>query len=293
MPSLPRSLFLVALTVGMAIGLSVPVLGLGVGRYHTVCVTGKVLGWSGPIEAPTAIAVSPPGGLINFSVRQTDSALSGYAGLGTAGSAFPVNGTGYVSSVRNWTLRAETAEKVFGWGDNQSCGSHVLTASTTEWASYVGTLAAGAAPPGIGERSATPSQLDGPWPSVELSGSYGQSPIGTFTWHASGDQVTFSSSPDLSFLFHSVRRELVNGSFIGLGLVANFSEIGFGVPIGEGGTSLGTFAATEPGGFPGVSLNTQLTYILPADDDQGTWSVYYAGSGSAFPLGGYLFERIA
>ncbi len=287
-----RAWTLASLALGVAAGLGIPTVVLGVAPYHDVCVTGQILGWSGPVDAPATIAISPPGGHVNFSVNQINVGPPWYGGLGSFGSTYPESGVGFVSSVRNWTLRAVVAEREFGSGENASCAPYSLTASTVSQVSYVGTLGIGGAPAGIGVRSPTPTQLDGPAPSVDLAASYTLQPLVTFSWHANGDQVIVSSASNLSAFFSHVGQEVVNGSPAGLGLEANFNEIGFGVPIRNNVTALGTFPATEPGGFPGVTLQIHLTYILPADDDQGSWAVYYAGAGSTYPLGGYLFEQI-
>jgi len=295
-----RSSIGVALAVGCVIGVATSTLLLGLGSASTLCFRGPALGSSGPTISPDAVAVPPPGGFVNWSVGQTEGHLGGYLGLGDSSSSFPVNASGLSFSVRNWTLYSVTAGGVPTLMRHGSCPAYELVASTVSWGGLAGSLPGRSASAGIGERSLVPVQLEGGWlpgdlrnySSVFLNGSYGPAPVASFSWHSiGGGEVDVRAPVNLSAQFSYVGPVRVNGSFIGLGLRATLSEITFGVSILSRGSVVGIFAGGEPSGFPGVHLSIQITYILPATVDQGTWAVYAAGGGSGYPLGGYLFEQ--
>lgn len=249
---------------------------------------------------PDAVIVPPPGGLVNWTVTGT----SGPAGHGfwKSSSNTPSNDTGLEFRVLNWTLRSVSASGVAALTGPGACPKYSLTASDFSYGSFIGGIPGGAAPAGVGERSEVPAHIQGDWlpgdlggyPSVELNGTYGAAPIATFSWTPSPvDQVDVHSTSDLASLFSLVGPMRLNGSFLGLRLVANFEKISFAVPISSNGNPLGTFDASVPDSFPGATLAIRATYIFPAASDQGTWAVYPAGGGSSYPLGGYLFVRLA
>jgi hypothetical protein len=83
----------------------------------------------------------------------------------------------------------------------------------------------------------------------------------------------------------------VDHTFIGLGPRVQLSEIHFGVPIHLLNGTLELIPSGFPSAVPAVLLSITITYVFPVTDDQGTWNMYPAGGGGAFPLGGFVFEQ--
>lgn len=288
-----RSPITIALVIGVAAGLATPGIALG---FHFDCIRGARVGWSGYIRTPYMVAVPPPGGFVNF----TASFWNVTGGYGSTDSRdYPSSNIVVSDQNRNWSLYHQQSKLVVGLGQNPSCPANVLTVSgyPADWAT--GTLPNTSTPAGIGERSTVPSQysfdiepLAGP--TAVLNGSYGLQPLLNFSWHQVGvGFVSVTSTEALGNLSISVK-PIWNGTvFVGLGLTTNLTEIQFGIPILAQSGSLGIYVASLPSDSPNWGLLNHVTYVFPSSTDQGTWSIYAAGAGSAFPLGGYLFEQTA
>lgn len=282
----------VAILVGVALGLVLPYVAVSISLTHTECLRGPVLGSTGPLVSPYFVVAAPPGGLVwyhytvwsNWTVNGTTYSQSS-AGF----PEYPVNDTESDFGGYNWTLYSVTSRTVHGEGPSPSCPGSTLVAGETSW-SCGGCQVAGPVAPGLGNRVVIPSAFPGSTdPSALLNGSYGSSPAFSFQW--SGGPSGVQWTPPVSTPSPVQIAPYYNGStLIGLGLKVQIPVTFFGVPItlGNGQTEVveGSLQQDNP---TTTGYNCAATYIFPISDDQGIWDAYTAGSSSAYPLGGLLF----
>ena len=279
-----RRPIVVGLAIGLAIGLAVPVLLLGVSESHVVCSVGPVIGSSGWISTPLDIALAPPGGSVNSSM-----AVGGSYRV-AEGSSFPSNDTTVDTIALNWTLHSETSTTVLGWGTTSKCDGESLVAGTSI-GGCGGCVVAPPTPAGIGQRLVVPSQLGNDF--AVINGSYGSAPIASFNWSVSNGGVTWSNPLGLAGMPVELGPFFERGQLFGFKVELSLSGIEFGVPIHLAAGGLRVIAASFPASVPGMTYAASMTYVLPASTAQGTWAIFLAGSGSAYPLGGFLFEETA
>jgi hypothetical protein len=291
----------VSLAIGILIGVSLPVLVFGVGATHTICREGPILGTSGPLVAPFEVSVAPPGGLVDTTFAlNTSFGGTPYSSFG-GGLIQPENGTSAALWAYNWTLRGENSTTVAGWGPAVACTGRDLLAS--------GSLANGSsgcgcsiAPPvsaGVGQRVELPARLSyNGVPAVLLNETYGPTPIASFNWSENDSGVRWSNPGNFAGLPVTVGPFYEFNRLVGIGIFLHLSKISFGVPINITGGGVENLPASFPSAF-GLSSGEEITmsiataYILPADTDQGSWSVYLPGGGGPFSPGGLLFEQTA
>ncbi len=281
-----------ALVTGVVVGLLLSSLGLGLPPTYGGCATGRVVGWSGPIAVPVALGIPPPGGLVTWSFALTTH--DGPWTNTTSGSTrAPVNSTVAVTFEVNWTAVEASPVSPAGAGAGAACPSIRLVPHSLG-PTCLGCPVAPSAPAGLGQRSAVPPQFTvGSVPSVSLNATYPADPFASFSWSAAGANLSVRDDGNFSGYLPSVAAVFVDGSFVGLGLSVRVSALSYGVPIRLMNGTYTTVGTSTPGGFPGASFDLNVTYIFPADRDQGRWNVYFAGEGSPYPLGGLLFERVA
>lgn len=286
----------IAVTIGIALGLAIPAATFGTGVTHQGCAQGKVVGWSGWVATPWILAIQPPGGFVTWSVNFTT-----HEGLyiNTTGGASPelVNSTTTDYAIYNWTAVAETKTTVQGWGPNGDCPPIKLLPPSALRSSCVGCPVAPTTPAGVGERSVIPTGFSSSSnASVKINATYPGTPSSTFSWSSSGagDVLIRNINNFSSYMSTSAAGPLyVKGVFLGLGLQIQLSRIQFGVPIHMLDGTVQTLHSEMPASVPGAALSITITYAFPVTGDQGTWNMYYAGSDSAYPLGGFVFEQTA
>ena len=295
---LPRRL---AFLAGVVIGLVLPMTVLGVGATHSVCSSGSLLGWSGLVATPDEVTLAPPGGFVNDSWVQHVVVSSTFS-FSTGGySAYPINFSRADFGVTNWTLSSVVTSRAPGWGPDARCPADALGTGSLKGLGSGGCTGCEITPPtagGVGNRLLLPSQFYyGTVPSVILNTSYSSIPAASFSWMETGGGVEWSSSASLQNLTTGIGPFYLNGSLLGLGVTAHFSTIRFGIPIHllSGGTETypGSYPLDYSGSWESVSLSITQTYVFPAATEQGDWSVYVAGAGSAFSPGGLLFVQTA
>jgi hypothetical protein len=286
-----RRPLLVGLVAGVALGVALPALVLGLVATHQDCVRGDVLGWSGHLAVPLALGVPPPGGFVNWSFAfVTHSGPWSSSGR----TVSPSNSTEVQFMVVNWTAYAESPVTTVGWGPSPACPPIALGAPNILPTGCSCILTPGVAG-GVGVRTAIPSQ--GAWgadPTPLLNGSYPASPVATFSWNIThGDLfVTFLSGAS-RFLGDVTPYQSYHGApYSGLALQVHQNETDFGIPVHLlNGTTL-TLPSGTPQWLSGSTLTVTETYIFPGANDNQTWAMYVAGGGSPYPLGGYLFEQV-
>lgn len=112
--------FIVAIVIGIALGATIPAATFGIGITHRGCAQGRVVGESGSVAVPLAIAIQPPGGLVYWSYSYTT--YLGAVNYTTAGGPNgPINSTTYADVDYNWTAVAETPTTILGRGESVAC----------------------------------------------------------------------------------------------------------------------------------------------------------------------------
>ena len=280
---------IVAVVIGVAVGVTFTTVVVGVGVSHQACAQGEVVGWSGNLAAIDALGVPPPGGLVNWTFFINNSASGGSEWGGTTA---PVNSTEVDLTVQNWTAVAETPVTESGWGHAVACPAFQILPPSPAGGSCLGCVLAPGVPGGVGERTAIPQVgFRGSTPTPLLNGSYPSTPLGTFSWSiVDGDLYTnFGNLTGFSGYAYQPK---FGGPYAGLAIHASIDEVGFGIPIHFlNGTEL-TIPSGAPQGLLGGNLEIQVTYIFPGIGGNSTWAMYAAGGGSDYPLGGYLFEQL-
>lgn len=288
---LPRGPWLASIALGVAVGVSLVGLSLSVGMTHRECTQGAVLGWSGPLAAPIALGVPPPGGLVTWSYAfHTPSGAFASSGFSSSN-----NSTLAAYLLLNWTAVRQTSVEVPGWGQSADCPSlHLLTPSS-DGSSCFGCQLAPGVPGGVGEKTIIP--LTSRWgsnPTPDLNGSYPASPLGTFSWNITGGTIYLNFGDLSGFAGNaSAYPAYPGGPYAGMALSLVATEVGFGIPIHLLNGSNVTVASGSPQWMGGSTLGIHLTYIFPGAGDNRTWAMFAAGAGSAYPLGGYLFEQLS
>ncbi|MGB6501376.1 MAG: hypothetical protein WBG19_08270 [Thermoplasmata archaeon] len=288
----------VCMILGISIGLILPLVILGVGVTHSICSQGPVIGRSGPLMSPWAIAVAPPGGFVNgsFSVNYTfpDSSYT-IAGL----SDLPMNSTVADYDVENWSLHSENSTEVSGRGPTVSCTSFLLVAGG-ESSSCTGCPIGPPTPGGIGQRVVVPEQFGfGSIPSAIINGSYNAPPIASFTFEEVGGGLQVSNPGNFSGLPVAYGPFYEHGELYGLGLTIRMHSTHFGVPIRLTNGTVENFTGSLPADLmhtapsEDISLVIKMVYVLPVTTAAGTWDVYVAGAGNPYSIGGLLFEQTA
>lgn len=284
----------VVLAVAAAIGFAITAVSFGVGATHIVCSQGPVLGWSGTLASPIAIAPAPPGGYVNSSYSLTTVYNSTYEAGESGWSDLPQNSSSADSEDLNWTLFSERSTTALGWGSEAQCNGDVLVPGTG-LGGCGGCVVAPPAPAGIGQRLVVPSQLYNDSSSALINASYSPTPIATITWSGNQSGVQWTNPAALSDRA-TIGPFYEYGHLFGLGISVRQSSIGFGVPIHllAGGNEIVTasFPQDWPAGPPGgTTLTIEMTYVLPESSAQGTWAVYLPGGEGSFSPGGLLFEQ--
>jgi hypothetical protein len=288
-PSPSRPLLLCVI-VGVVVGVVVPIGSTATWTVNPGCAAGPVLGSSGPVLTPYVIAAPPPGGLVAWNLTVQESPLTSTTGGSTGG---PVNVTETVADVFNWTLRQGIYLHHEPWSEPLSCPQVVAPAGRASQGASL--RIAGPTPSGVGERTVVPAHFTlGNWSSVTLNVSYPSAATASFNWSSSGpDPLGFSGGPGWGALDATASRYYNGSVFVGLGITVQLSSVGFGVPIRLPGKLVDTYPASVPAAFGGGLLRADVTYVFPASVDQGSWEIFEAGAGSAFPVGGLLFEQTA
>jgi hypothetical protein len=234
--------------------------------FHTACEAGGVLGSSGPLWTTLGVYVPPPGG----SARGV-SVLNG-TGFGGGGQ----NSTA-IFGTYNWTLVVNRTVQVAGSGVSENCPADSLVA-LSDHATCICSLGPGV-PAGIGQRVELNTTS---WePSSVVDANYSATPVGSISWQVAGSGFDLDESASLAdsgLLFRWVNQSL------DANLTTRLDQFGIPIRLLSGGTEV------VGGTFP---VNSTITYSFPAATDQGTWSVYSAGEGSPYPIGGYLFVQTA
>lgn len=288
------------LVVGVVVGFLLPSAAFGVGASHTICSTGREIGWSGALATPDAIAMAPPGGFVVtqwwvYWFIETDH-RSGEGGFNTA----PVNSTSSWFDTVNWTLSSIVSSNEPGWGTSEHCLEYSYGFGSGN--ASVGVSGCGGCPilppvpQGIGNRLNLPDQFSyGNLSSVMINASYGPTPDGTFSWHMSGNRSVLTGLTTLpvnTSLFYQ------NGAVLGLAITLHQRGTAFGIPfqLASGGT-LNLPASLPTDISEGCACQSEMwinnTYILPIATDQGTWNVYWPGEGGPFSPAGLLFIQTA
>lgn len=282
----------VPLAFGVAAGLVIPLVLLGHSfpETHVVCREGQVLGTSAKLAVPLYLGVSPPGGLMN----ETDVELYNGSRTMWGGWDTPQNGTwGAPAWVTNWTLVSVNPTILAGAGTSETCPQSALLERDGVW--WAGSFHWPETPAGVGHRTQVPPNFtyEG-YPLVSLNSAYASSPVGTFSWKVTNGTAHWSNVSGLSNLSITIRPDVERGHLLGLGILYTYHTTYFGVPITFANGSHQTVAGSYPANYPpGQTDDFNVTYIFPTADDQGTWNVYLAGSGTAYPVGGLLFEQTA
>lgn len=285
----------VSLVIGIVIGAAIPAGALGIGATHIGCSQGKNVGLSGAVSVPIAVAIPPPGGSVNWTYSYTT--YLGDHNYTLAGvSTVPDNYSAFASVIYNWTAVAETTTTLLGRGPNAACPAVALESPPPNLGGGCsGCSAAPSTPAGVGQRSAIPTGLPpASGGSVYLNASYPSAPSAAFSWSSSGGGATTLSNVHnfSAFMPPSVTGPFYVGDrFVGLGLSVRLNEIQFGVPVQMTSGAMVVLPSELPSAIPRASLSILITYVFPAEDDQGTWNMYPAGANSPYSLGGYVFEQ--
>lgn len=295
----------VALAVGIAIGLIIPVLVYTVGSTHVECTRGELLGWSRWLAMPEATGLAPPGGFVTFtweelSVWSNPFSLEGLGG----GPTGLLNSTVAYYRVANWTMFAVDSDAVPGAGPSVTCPSYELGlgANGNQTLPFGGCAGCPVSPPtpaGVGSRLVIPSQVTyGNLSSSLLDASYGPTPNGSFAWSLVGGNLSVTGPSGLAGLNVVFEPYFNDSKIVGLAITIRQTLEQLEIPIRllTGGTV--DVPASYPTDWDLDSPATQHywdnnTYLLPASDDQGSWNVYVPGAGSEFGLAGLLFVQTA
>lgn len=282
----------VSISVGVAVGLLIPSITLGAFATHVVCDRGPVIGITGGISAPLVVGIAPPGGLVTYLYQFWINSTGGsYHEWG--GPTAPENSTTSAGGLFRWNLSSVQQSRALGWGPQQACAPLSLT-GTGGGGGCSGCTLSPPVPQGIGNRVLLPTTISYQgFPGVTLNATYPSSPVASFTWHVGTEGLEWAfnfGASELNATFHPFYK---GTSLVGLAVLQDASTLGFGVPIELTNGTIQTVPETFPAGWAVSGFAAEVTYILPASDDQGTWEVFLAGGGSAYPLGYYLFVQTA
>ncbi len=285
---------------GVAVGLLIPALVLGVGATHLVCTVGPVIGSSGWIASPDAFALAPPGGFVNFSFYELTVFNSSSSSAWGSYSELPLNTSVMDFNAVNWTLHDENSSVAFGWGSNAPCRGVSLApgfGGAVPGLSGCSGPITQPAPAGVGQRLDVPLQFTAcGLPSAVVNATYGSTPLATFSWVANATSVGWDDPPALQAIGASPGPFNEHGQLFGLAITLKATTIDFGVPIHLLNGSQEIIPASFPQDYPwgppgGTNLTISWTYVLPMTTGQGTWSVYLPGDSGPFSPGGLLFEQ--
>lgn len=297
-----------ALSAGVAVGLILASLSLGVGSTHVACSRGALVGWSGVLAAPDAIGLSPPGGAVTFSWENNWGNVGGAGGGDIRGGPTSLwNSTNAYFEVDNWTLYSVVSRTLAGPGERTPCptydvGTGTPGNQTVPWGGCAGCPVANATPPGVGERLEIPRQINYSIPNASvwvdttfLDAGYGPVPNATLTWHVQAGQIVDSGlslgadRPVQLWPYYNGTR------LFGLAISVTYTSMGLDIPVRLLNGTMIDIGQTYPGdmflGGDSTSYFANFTYILPAVSDQGTWQVYTAGSGGPLSIDGLLFVQ--
>jgi hypothetical protein len=300
----PKRWLLAAISIGVAVGISFPVVALSSSApSHTVCVRGALEGWSGTLLMVDEIYVAPPGGWVQSSNWAESTYWVNGSRVSSGGGGFGIGNDTYSDmGVQNWSMYAQSSRTVSGAGSVGACLPYTLVDSPLGNATDVpfggcgGCEIAPAVPGTIGTRTNLPTNFtfDG-LPTSTYDAYYSAQPLGTLTWSTSD-----SGNPSWSLSSSLIALGLIPEAYynptwglegVGLTFSIPLGGMAYGIPIHLLNGTVETVDASVSDLYPGVTFTDSVTYIFPTATEQGDWEVFGAGSGSPISIGGFLFQR--